>query len=60
MITDAPKNHTGMCNIFKLLKFIEQFPDKQFFNGFVKSKEEESKQYEDAMKKTSDPRVMKS
>jgi|TARA_R100000030_G_scaffold98416_1_gene88331 hypothetical protein len=26
----------------------------------VKSKEEESKQYEEAMKKTSDPRVMKS
>ena len=30
---------------FNLLKFIEQFPDKQFFNGFVKSKEEASKKW---------------
>ena len=30
---------------FSLLKFIEQFPDKQFFNGFVKTKEEASKKW---------------
>tara|TARA_B100001540_G_C15735982_1_gene609907 strand:- start:123 stop:956 length:834 start_codon:yes stop_codon:yes gene_type:complete len=30
---------------FNLLKFIEQFPDKQFFNGFVKSKKEASKKW---------------
>ncbi len=25
---------------FELLKFKEKFPDKQFFNGFIKTKEE--------------------
>tara|TARA_B100000029_G_scaffold482704_1_gene533206 strand:- start:403 stop:1239 length:837 start_codon:yes stop_codon:yes gene_type:complete len=30
---------------FKLLKFIEQFPDKQFFNGFINTKEEASKKW---------------
>ena len=28
---------------FNLLRYIEQFPDKQFFNGFVESKESASK-----------------
>ena len=30
---------------FELLKFIEQFPDRQFFNGFINSKEEASKKW---------------
>tara|TARA_B100002052_G_C15866457_1_gene592563 strand:+ start:1331 stop:2164 length:834 start_codon:yes stop_codon:yes gene_type:complete len=30
---------------FKLLRHIEQFPDKQFFNGFVNSKNEASKKW---------------
>ncbi len=30
---------------FKLLKFIEQFPDKQFFNGFIKTKQEASEKW---------------
>ena len=30
---------------FKLLKFIEQFPDKQFFNGFIKTKKEASEKW---------------
>ena len=30
---------------FNLLKFIEQFPDKQFFNGFITDKDEASKNW---------------
>ena len=30
---------------FELLKFIEQFPDKQFFNGFIKTKQEASEKW---------------
>ena len=30
---------------FELLKFIEQFPDKQFFNGFINTKKEASKKW---------------
>tara|TARA_B100001250_G_C19803496_1_gene792190 strand:+ start:1532 stop:2365 length:834 start_codon:yes stop_codon:yes gene_type:complete len=30
---------------FELLKFIEQFPDKQFFNGFIKTKKEASEKW---------------
>mgnify|MGYP001164076114 FL=1 len=30
---------------FNLLKYIEQFPDKQFFNGFVETKESASKKW---------------
>ena len=30
---------------FDLLKNIEQFPDKQFFNGFIKTREEASKKW---------------
>tara|TARA_Y100000590_G_scaffold3631_1_gene4803 strand:- start:3814 stop:4647 length:834 start_codon:yes stop_codon:yes gene_type:complete len=30
---------------FNLLKFIEQFPDKQFFNGFISNKDEASKNW---------------
>ena len=30
---------------FNLLKFIEQFPDKQFFNGFITNKDEASKKW---------------
>ena len=30
---------------FQLLKFIEQFPDRQFFNGFINTKEEASKKW---------------
>ena len=30
---------------FELLKFIEQFPDKQFFNGFIKTKQKASEKW---------------
>ncbi len=30
---------------FNLLKYIEQFPDKQFFNGFIQTKEDASKNW---------------
>ncbi len=30
---------------FELLKFIEQFPDRQFFNGFIKTKKEASEKW---------------
>ena len=30
---------------FELLKFIEQFPDKQFFNGFINTKKKASKKW---------------
>ncbi len=30
---------------FKLLKFIEQFPDKQFFNSFINTKQEASEKW---------------
>ncbi len=36
---------------FKLLKYIEQFPDKQFYNGFVNTKEEAAKQWLQLQKK---------
>ena len=36
---------------FKLLKNIEQFPDKQFFEGFINSKEEVSKLWVSTQKK---------
>ena len=35
---------TGVFD-FELLKFIEQFPDKQFFNGFIKTKQEASEKW---------------
>ena len=35
-------SNSGEFN-FELLKFIEQFPDKQFFDSFIRSKEEVSK-----------------
>ena len=36
---------------FNLLKYIEQFPDKQFFEGFINSKEEVSKLWVSTQKK---------
>ena len=30
---------------FELLKFIEQFPDKQFYNGYIKTKKQASEQW---------------
>ena len=30
---------------FNLLKFIEQFPDRQFFDGFINDKDEASKKW---------------
>ena len=36
---------------FELLKFIEQFPDAQFFNGFINSKDEASKNWLSIQKK---------
>ena len=30
---------------FNLLKFIEQFPDKQFFDGFINDKDDASKKW---------------
>ncbi len=36
---------------FKLLKYIEQFPDKQFFNGFIHNKDEAAKNWLPMQKK---------
>ena len=30
---------------FNLLKFIEQFPDKQFFDGFINDKDDAAKKW---------------
>ena len=43
-------SNSGEFN-FNLLKFIEQFPDKQFFDGFIDSKEEASKLWVSMQKK---------
>ena len=44
---------------FELLKFIEQFPDKQFFNGFIKTKEEASEKWLSLQKKLINPKKIK-
>ena len=49
---------TGVFD-FELLKFIEQFPDKQFFNGFIKTKQEASEKWLPLQKKMIESKKIK-